>query len=79
MHLAVHKHDVLVIILKLIKLNLLINCHITGLGTLYLVLQRKHFAFELFLCLANALDTSKVITNAWFSMKNYNLLRSDLP
>ena len=32
------------------------------------VLPRKHFTFELFFCLA---DTSKVITNAWFSMKNY--------
>ena len=34
------------------------------------VLQRKPFAFELFFCLANAFDTSKVIINAWFSMKN---------
>ena len=37
----------------------------------YLVLPRKLFAFELFFCLANAFDTSNVITNAWFSMKNY--------
>jgi len=33
-----------------------------------LVLQRKLFAFELFFLFA--FDTSKVITHAWFSMKN---------